>query len=61
MKRLYNDVINMTQLEIESDVLHVMFHNEKPECFDDMTTQIKKLPHHQLWGDTHKTSILRGC
>ena len=37
-----------TQLQIKSDVFPVTFRNEKPECFDDIISKIKKMPRHQL-------------
>ena len=40
MKTTYADDINTTQLQIESDVLPVIFRNKKPECFDDTITKI---------------------
>ena len=43
MKTTYADDISTTQLQIESDVLPVIFHNEKPECFDDTITKTKKI------------------
>ena len=48
MKTTYADDIDKTERQIESDVLHVMFYNEKSECFDDTIVQIKKLPYRQL-------------
>ena len=48
IKTRYADDIDTTQLQIEADALPVMFHNEKPECFNDIITQMKKLPRHQL-------------
>ena len=58
MKTTYADVIDTTQLQIESDVLLVMFHNGK--TFDDIITHLKKLPRDQVWGDTLITFTLRG-
>ena len=46
MEITYTDDIDVMQNQIESDVLPVMFHNEKPECSDDIITQIKKLKDH---------------
>ena len=48
MKTTFADDIDTAQVQIESDVLPVMFQNEKAECFDDIITQIKKLTRHQL-------------
>ena len=48
MKTTYADDIDKTELQIESDVLPVMFYNEKSECFDDTIVQIKELPYRQL-------------
>lgn len=42
------DDIHTTQLQIESEALSAMFHNEKLECFDDIIRHIKKMPRQQL-------------
>ena len=42
------DDIHTTQLQIESEALLAMFHNEKLECFDDIIRHIKKMPRQQL-------------
>ena len=47
IKRIYNDEINITQFEIEADVLHVIFYEKKVDCFDSFLSQIRKLPREQ--------------
>ena len=39
MKATYADDIDTSQLQIESDVHPLMFHNEKPECFNDIISK----------------------
>ena len=47
IKQIYNDEINITQFEIEADVLHVMFYEKKVDCFDNFLSEIRKLPREQ--------------
>ena len=47
IKRIYNDEINITQFEIEADVLRVIFYKKKVDCFDSFLSEIPKLPRKQ--------------
>ena len=47
IKRVYTDEINITQFEIEADVLRVIFYKKKVDCFDSFLSEIRKLPREQ--------------
>ena len=47
IKRIYNDEINITQFEIEGDILRVVFYEKKVHCFDSFLSEIRKLPREQ--------------
>ena len=47
IKQIYNDEINITQFEIEADVLPVIFYEKKVDCFDSFLSEIRKLPREQ--------------
>ena len=46
-KRIYNDEKNITQFEIDADVLRVIFYEKKVDCFDTFLSEIGKLPREQ--------------
>ena len=48
IKRIYNDEINITQLEIEADALRAIFYKNKVDCFDGFLSEIGKLLREQL-------------
>ena len=48
IKRIYNDQINITQLEIEADALRVIFYKKKVDCFDGFLSEMGKLLREQL-------------
>ena len=45
--RIYNVKINITQYEIEADVLRAIFYEKKVDCFDSFLSEIRKLPSEQ--------------
>ena len=47
IKQIYNDKINITQFEIEADVLRVNYYEKKVDCFDSFLSEIRKLPREQ--------------
>ena len=47
IKRIYNKAMNITQCEIEADVLRVIFYEKKVDCFDSFLSEIRKLPREQ--------------
>ena len=47
IKRIYKDEINITQFEIEGDVLRVIFYEKKVDCFNSFLFEIRKLPREQ--------------
>ena len=40
MKGIYNDEINITQFEIEADVLRVILYEKIVDCFDSFLSEI---------------------
>ena len=53
IKQIYNDETNITQFEIEADVLHVIFDKKKVDCFDRFLSDIRKLPRNQRLGSVN--------
>ena len=47
IKRICNDETNITQFEIEADVLRVIFYEKNVDCFDSFLSKIRKLPREQ--------------
>ena len=47
IKGIYNDEINITQFEIEADVLRVIFYEKIVDCFDSFLSEIWKLSREQ--------------
>ena len=47
IKQIYNDEVNITQFEIEVDILRVIFYEKKKDCFDSFLPEIRKLPREQ--------------
>ena len=47
IKGIYNGEMNITQFEIEADVLRVIFYEKIVDCFDSFLSEIWKLPREQ--------------
>ena len=47
INRIYNNEINITQFEIEADVLRVVFYEKKVDCFDSFLSEIRERPREQ--------------